>query len=367
MKTVEVNTSKNYKVWIGSGLLQQTGDKISAVCKGKTALIVCDNIVNELYGSIVEQSLAKAGFTVSRFVFPNGEQSKNMQTYTSLLHTLAEKQLTRSDVIVALGGGVTGDLAGFAAATYLRGIAFAQIPTTLLAMVDSSVGGKTGVDLPMGKNIAGAFYQPDIVLCDTSTLNTLPQNVFNDGCAEMIKHGVILSKELFELLKKPFQMQKPLQLQQTEQAPALSTINEIIEMNVKIKRDIVVADEKETGIRQILNFGHTIGHSIEKNSAYSVSHGSAVAIGMVMASRGAYRLGLCTEDCSTEILEAVKRFKLPHQTSFTHQQLLEGALSDKKRSSQNITLILPEEIGKCKAKKFNLEELADFIRLGMQV
>jgi 3-dehydroquinate synthase len=203
MKTVTVSASKSYDILIGDGILSQAGEKIAAVCGGDSTLLAVDDTVNALYGDAAEQSLQKAGYKARRFVFPNGEQSKNLETYASLLTALAQANMSRSDVLVALGGGVTGDLAGFAAATYLRGIKLVQIPTTLLAMVDSSVGGKTAVDLPSGKNQVGAFYQPDIVICDYSTLKTLPEDFFLDGCAEVIKHGIILSAELFDLLKNP--------------------------------------------------------------------------------------------------------------------------------------------------------------------
>ena len=350
MRSVAVNTSKEYIVWIGGGLLSQAGEKIAAACGGETAALVTDDIVDTLYGDATERSLRAAGYATVRFVFPHGEPSKNMETYRSLLYALAEANLTRSDVVVALGGGVVGDMAGFAAATYLRGVRFAQIPTTLLAMVDSSVGGKTAVNLPAGKNQAGAFYQPDIVLCDEETLQTLPAEVFRDGCAEMIKHGAILSAELFELLKEPL----------------LPRMEDIIARNVTIKRDIVAADEKENGIRQILNFGHTIGHGVEKHSGYTVTHGRAVAIGMSVAGKGASRLGLCGEECRREIMEAVKRYQLPHETDIPPERLIQAAFSDKKRSGRHITLILPERIGKCVMKRFSLEEAANFIRLGLR-
>jgi 3-dehydroquinate synthase len=350
MRSVTVNASKNYSVWIGEGLLSQSGGRIAAACGGEAVALVTDDVVNKLYGDAVEQSLRAAGYATMRFVFPHGEQSKNMATYASLLSALAGANLTRSDVLVALGGGVVGDLAGFAAATYLRGIPLAQIPTTLLAMVDSSVGGKTALDLPEGKNLAGAFYQPDIVLCDVDALQTLPEETFQDGCAEMIKHSVILSADLFELLKKPI----------------LPVMDDVIARNVEIKRDIVAADEREAGIRQILNFGHTIGHGIEKHSGYSVTHGKAVAAGMVIASRGASRMGLCGEGCYLEIVEAMRRYHLPTETDIPPEKLIEAAFFDKKRSGQRITLILPERIGKCTAKSFSMDELAAFIRLGMR-
>jgi len=351
MKSVTVNASKEYDVWIGNGLLSQAGEKIMAACGGETAALVTDDIVDKLYGDTIERSLKAAGYaTAARFVFPHGEQSKTMETYASLLNVLAEANLIRSDVIVALGGGVTGDMAGFAAATYLRGVHFAQIPTSLLAMVDSSVGGKTAVNLSAGKNQAGAFYQPDIVLCDIDTLQTLPAEVFRDGCAEIIKHSIIVSAELFSMLTQPLKPQ----------------MEEIITRNVTIKRDIVAMDERDTGIRQILNFGHTIGHGIEKHSGYKVPHGKAVASGIAIASRGAWRMGFCDEECHTEIVDMLKRFGLPYETGIGPERLIEAALSDKKRSGKQITEVIPERIGKCVLHSFSLEELEDFIKLGMR-
>jgi len=349
MKTVTVNASKDYSVMIGSGLLTTAGGKIMEACSGETAALVTDDIVDRLYGNAVEGSLRAAGYKTVRYVFPHGEQSKSIETYFSLLNALTEAKLTRSDVIVALGGGVAGDIAGFAAATYLRGIPYAQIPTTLLAMVDSSVGGKTAVNLPAGKNQAGAFYQPDIVLCDYETLETLPAEVFRDGCAEMIKHGMILSEGLFEQLKEPLEPQ----------------LEDIITQNITIKRDIVASDERDTGIRQILNFGHTIGHGIEKHSGYSVTHGKAVAIGMSVASRGAWHIGLCEKSCYSEMVSMLMRFGLPYETDIPAELLIEAAFADKKRSGQRITEIVPERIGKCVLQSLSLGELEEFIRLGL--
>ena len=350
MRIVPVTASKNYDVMIGEGLLSQAGERIKSACGGETAVIVTDDIVSRLYGDIVEDSLTAAGYNTNRFIFPQGEESKNMETYNALLCALAEANLTRSDVLVALGGGVVGDITGFAAATYLRGISYAQIPTTLLAMVDSSVGGKTAVNLPSGKNQVGAFYQPDIVLTDCNVLQTLPEELFSEGCAEMVKHAVIQCPELFELLKQPL----------------LPQIEDIIARNLTIKRDLVAADERDTGIRQLLNFGHTVGHGIEKYSNYNISHGNAVAVGMVIASRGAWRMGLCSGDCHREIVEAIRRFNLPWETDITAEQLVEAAFYDKKRSGGRITLILPEKIGECVLKSFSLDELSAFIPMAMQ-
>lgn len=349
MRSITVSTSKEYSVFIDGSVLAYAGEKIAATCGGVKAALVTDDVVDKIYGKTVEQSLRAAGYKTVKFVFPHGEQSKSIETFCVLLNTLTEANLTRSDVVVALGGGVVGDLAGFAAATYLRGVRFAQIPTTLLAMVDSSVGGKTAVNLTTGKNQVGAFYQPDIVFCDYDTLQSLPIETFQDGCAEMVKHGVILSADLFELLKEPLPPQ----------------MEDIIARNVTIKRDIVVEDEKDTGKRQILNFGHTIGHGIEKHSGYGITHGKAVAIGMAIASRGASRTGTCGEDCHLEIVEALERYQLPCKTDISPEKLIEAAFYDKKRSGQNITLVLPERIGKCLLRSYSLNEAAEFIRLGM--
>ena len=363
MRCVEVTAPKQYNIWIGSGLLSQSGAKIAEACGGEMAMLVSDDTVYALYGAVVEQALQEAGYETACFVFPAGERSKTMDTYVSLLAALTEAQLTRSDVVVALGGGVVGDLAGFAAATYLRGVSFAQMPTTLLAMVDSSVGGKTAVDLPAGKNLVGAFYQPQVVLCDCDVLQTLPHDILRDGWAEMIKHGVILSAALFaRLMELQGAALSPSAL---SQMPLLQQMEDLIARNVTIKRDIVAMDERDTDMRQILNFGHTIGHGIETYSDYGISHGKAVAIGMVIASRGAYRIGLCDESCHREICEAVRRYGLPDATDLTPDRLIEAAFHDKKRRGQQITLILPERIGKCVAKSFGLDELAAFIRLAM--
>jgi 3-dehydroquinate synthase len=338
MTTVDVNVSKKYSVHIGAGLLGESGARIARACGGDKAVIVSDDIVNGLYGAVVEQSLKAAGYEVVRFVFKNSEQSKNIETYTALLYAIAQGKLTRGDVVVGLGGGVTGDLAGFAAGTYLRGVKLAQLATTLLAMVDSSVGGKTAVNLPSGKNQAGVFYQPDVVLCDYSTLDTLTEETYLDGCAEIIKHAIIADRDLFELLKNPL---KP-------------RIEAVIARNIEIKRDIVAKDETDLGIRQLLNFGHTVAHGIEKHSNYQITHGKAVAIGMVMESRNTA--------CYEQILEMVKRYNLPFCCDIATEKLINAAFSDKKRKGDAITMIVPEAIGKCELKSYTMDEFAELIR-----
>lgn len=347
MKTVRVEASKSYDVLIGNGLLPCLGDHMRRVTKAQKAAIVSDSNVWPIYGQAVLRAL-DAYETVS-FVFPAGEESKNGNTYLQLLNFLAENKLTRSDCLLALGGGVVGDLTGFAAATYLRGIDFVQVPTTLLAAVDSSVGGKTAIDLDAGKNLAGAFYQPSLVLCDTDTLNTLPEAVFRDGCAEVIKYGVLYDEGLFSHLEE-----KGLDFDRET----------VIARCVELKRDVVALDEFDRGERQKLNLGHTVGHGIEACSGYGISHGSAVAAGMGIVSRAACKLGICSENCTSRIENVLKTFGLPINCEFSARELYLCALSDKKRSGGTVNLILPEKIGFCRIAATAVEQLEDLIEMG---
>lgn len=350
MITVPVKASRDYDIVIGRELLKDAGSYLRKVCECETVMLVCGDIVAGLYAGTVQASLEAAGYRVCRFVYPHGEQSKTAETYFALLNALAENGLTRADCIVALGGGVTGDLAGFAAATYQRGIAYVQMPTTLLAAVDSSVGGKTAIDLPAGKNLAGAFYQPRLVLCDVDTLNTLPEDVFTDGCAEVIKYGVIWSKDLFDRLKQPIKPQ----------------IEDVIAQCVTIKRDVVEQDEFDTGLRGILNFGHTVGHAIEKCSNFGVSHGRAVAVGMALTTKATYLAGICKKDCVEEVYGILKRYGLLTQTEYPADALLSAMRSDKKRAGSRITLVLPEAIGKCRLEKLPVEDMDALLRPALE-
>ena len=350
MKTVEVSTGSKYNIVIGDGLLKDSGRMIREVTSAKTAAIVTDSVVDGLYSDTVRKSLEANGFETVKFVFPNGEKSKNISTYSDMLEFMAENRLTRSDCIVALGGGVVGDMAGFCAATYLRGISFVQIPTTLLACVDSSVGGKTAIDLKAGKNLAGAFYQPKLVICDYSTLSTLTDEIFADGMAETIKYGALFDGDFLNFLNEN---------------NARDNLEYIIEKCVTFKRDIVNVDETDRGARGFLNFGHTIGHSIEKCSNFAVSHGSAVAIGMVLMSRGAYKSGITKADITEFLVSLLKKYNLPVSTDFSADELFRVTLSDKKRSGDDITLVIPSEFGKCELYKTQINSLKDIIEKGL--
>lgn len=344
MKTITVCASRSYDVLIGSGLLDTLGSHAGAVSKAKRAAIISDSNVWPLYGNRAKMSLENAGIEAVEFVFPAGEESKNGQIYLEILNFLAENQLTRSDLIIALGGGVIGDMAGFVAATYLRGVSYIQVPTTLLAAVDSSVGGKTAIDLPGGKNLCGAFWQPICVLCDTDTLSTLPDDDFRDGCAEVIKYGVLYDEELFATLERS----------------GISFDREaVIARCIEHKRDVVAQDEFDTGARMKLNLGHTIGHGVEKCSNFAVSHGKAVAIGMAIVARASG----CSD--SGRIIALLEQFGLPVRTGFSAQALHDCALSDKKRAGGTVNLIIPRKIGNCVIVPTNVDELQSFIQAGL--
>lgn len=350
MKTIRIETSDSYDVVIAGGLLNEAGSYVRNAAGGSNAVILSDDKVYPLYGEKAASSLASAGYGVTRFIIENGETSKNAENYIALLNFMAGRHLTRSDVLVGLGGGVVGDLAGFAASTYLRGIPLVLIPTTLLAAVDSSVGGKNAIDLDAGKNLAGTFYQPGLVLCDPCLLSSLEESVYTDGCAEVIKYGVITDRELFNMLE----------------IPVKDRLEEVISRCVGIKRDIVCEDEYDTGLRQLLNFGHTVGHAVELCSRYAIPHGSAVSMGMAVISRAAAATGLCSPSCRDGILAMLKRYGLPTDVPFGPDALFQAALSDKKRSGSLISLVMPEEIGRCVLKKYTLAECSEIIRLGTE-
>ncbi len=350
MISIEVKASKSYYVHIGSGLLTGTGTQVRSVCKAEKAAIVSDTNVFPLYGAAVIDSLEKAGLQVVHFVIPAGEESKNGTVYLELLNFLAEQHITRSDCLIALGGGVVGDLTGFAAATYLRGLSFIQIPTTLLAAVDSSVGGKTAIDLPAGKNLAGAFLQPDLVLCDIDTLNTLPDEVFRDGCAEVIKYGILYDRELFDHLRT---------------AGLDFRREQVIARCVELKRNVVMEDEFDTGARMKLNLGHTIGHGVEAQSRYSISHGRAVGIGLCIVARSAAASGFCSMETRDQIIEVVAEFGLPCTTDYDADSLYTSALSDKKRTGGKVNLIIPRQIGDCSIVPTDISDLKSFIKAGL--
>lgn len=351
MKQLRVNASTSYDILIAQDLLSDCGRRIRPVTSAAKAVIVTDDIVDGLYRQRTEQSLREAGFETEVFVFPHGEASKCHTTLIKLYDFLCEKDVTRSDLLVALGGGVTGDLTGFCAATYLRGIDYVQIPTTLLAQIDSSVGGKTAVDTAMGKNLVGAFKQPLLVLCDTGTLDTLSPEIFSDGMAEAVKYGLIRDESLFRWIME---------------GDIRADIDRLIYECVRIKAEIVEADEFDKGERMLLNFGHTIGHAIERQYQYEAyTHGSAVGIGMVWIARIFEKEGLTPSGTAERIVKCLEKYGLPCSAVITPEQIYQYSIHDKKRSKQDISLVILEKTGKAVIHKVPvaqyrryLEELA---------
>lgn len=354
---------------------------------GKKICIITDANVDVLYGQPEHhlwRSLTEAGFVVDKYVFPGGEAHKNMDTVASILEYLAAKRFSRSDVLLALGGGITGDVTGFAAAAYLRGVDFIQVPTSLLAVVDSSVGGKTGVNLAAGKNLAGAFWQPSLVLFDPDVLKTLSDDLKLDGIAEAVKAGIIADPSIVEMTTST--MHAAGAAAEPTSDPYISGIHCIAHMTdstgtcpfsdddllmrlaaraVEVKRRIVEEDERENGIRQLLNLGHTVAHAIEKCSHYEISHGHAVAIGMDIVSAAADERGWSETKCHYIIRGILNRFGFPLTCPYTAAELTAAALQDKKVRGGEITLVIPARIGKCTRKTISTDTLEGFIACGL--
>ncbi len=347
---IPVRASVDYAVTVGQNLLTASGEWLKSLHAPCAVALVTDDTVNALYGDTVARSMESAGFTVCRFVFPHGESSKSTATLVELLECMAVHALTRTDMVVALGGGVVSDLAGFAAAVYLRGIAHVTIPTTLLSAVDAAVGGKTGVDLSAGKNLVGAFKQPLGVLCDTETFKTLPPAEWRNGMAETVKTAVLADSALFASL---------------ENAASLNVADTVARC-IRYKADIVERDEHDNGCRQLLNLGHTVGHAVEQCSNFTLAHGEAVAIGMAVITRTAQKRGHCTADTAKRILNTLCAHDLPTVNPYTADQLATVAMRDKKRRGNRLTLVIPCAIGECTLHEIAAEELVTWIREGSE-
>lgn len=332
----------SYPIYTGSGLLDSVGNMLAEIVKPCRAFVLTDSNVAPLYLDRTVMTLKNAGFTVTAKIVPAGEESKSMGTLAEVLEAFCEAHLTRTDLAVALGGGVIGDLTGFASGCYLRGIRFVQIPTTLLAAVDASVGGKTAVNLEHGKNLAGLFHQPAAVICDTDTLQTLTPHTFADGAAEAIKTGILGDAELFAIY---------------ESGNPERQLQEIVMRSVAYKAKIVTEDPNEHGVRKLLNLGHTPAHAIELLSDFGISHGHAVAMGMGIMTRAAAKRGIISENDAKRILDTLTRNALPVDVPYSAADMAKIALLDKKAAANDITVILPEAIGKCRMEKIPLSEL----------
>ena len=341
MQTIHVNVETPYNVLVGSSLLDQSGKFIhESDSRIQKLFIVSDSNVAPLYLEKLRDVLQSAGFEVFSFVFAAGEQNKNLETVGQILGQLAQNAFTRTDALVALGGGVTTDIAGFAASIFLRGIKVFQIPTSLLAQVDASVGGKTGVDLPQGKNLVGAFWQPSLVIIDTSLLSSLSDVLFTEGMAEVIKYAFICDKNLFEMLQNKVSKNSP-------------ELESVVARCVQIKSDIVSQDEHDNGLRQLLNFGHTIGHVIEARSNFKVSHGFAVAKGMERISR--------KSDIHEELVSLLKLYDLPCEDDISADQIIQGVMNDKKKRGGNITIAYVAKIGSSELRTMDLQEFKNYL------
>lgn len=347
MNKVNININNdlkiNYDILVKKGLINDTGKLVKEVLRGKRALIVTDNVVDKFYTETVKKSLEKENIITSVCVLENGETNKNIESIYNIYSALAKNELSRKDIIIALGGGVIGDMAGYAAATWMRGIDFVQIPTTLLACVDSSVGGKTGINIKEGKNLVGAFHSPRLVIMDSDVLNTLPKREFNAGMAEVIKHAFLFDKKLLEYL---------------ENNNNNFDMDFILKRNCELKSHIVEIDYKEKKERMFLNFGHTIGHSVENAAGYGVLlHGEAVAIGVIFAIEYGIKKGI-TKDKS--LLERAKnifnKFSLPTEIP-SNINLKDAIKLDKKRSDDKINFVFLESIGKPYVEKVSIKDI----------
>ena len=343
MERVTIHTEPAYDALVGRGLLDRAGEETAKVLRGRALLLVTDEHVALLYLARVKASFAAAGFRPETYVIGCGEAWKTLSTVERVLEAADAACLTRSDFFCALGGGVVGDLTGLCAALYLRGWDFVQIPTTLLAMADASVGGKTAVNLSGGKNLCGAFHQPRLVLCDLDTLASLPAPVYAEGMAEVIKHGALGGGTMLDLIRAGTYPEK------------------MIAENIRIKSSIVSRDERESGLRQLLNFGHTFGHAIEKLSGYTIYHGEGVSVGMMIAACAAEKAGRCTPEVRAELRDMLKQAGLPVTTCFTAAEVARAARNDKKRRGDGITVVLPAARGQCELVCLPVEELEGLI------
>ncbi len=350
MKTVTVNASKKYEIFIERGIIENCGKYVSNCVKSEKFAVITDDIVDSLYSDKVMKSLSDYGLTVVKFVFEHGEQSKCSDTLNRIYEFLCENNITRSDCIIALGGGVTGDMAGYASGTFLRGIPYIQIPTTLLAQIDSSVGGKTAIDLPCGKNLVGVFKQPECVICDPDVLKTLTPGILSDGMAEAIKYGMIRDNSLFELIAEH-------NLENVDEV-----LEDIIFRCISIKRDVVEADEFDKGERMILNFGHTLGHAVESYYHYKTyTHGSAVAVGMMLITERACQNNECDSETYHKLKECIEAYKLPLNVPAEMKELAPLCLKDKKREGSHTNIIVCGEIGNCTIKNLLIEDFMKYM------
>lgn len=357
---IHVAASEDYDVIIGSGIIGEIGNIAKEVLPSVTKiLIVSDTNVAPLYMQKVKDSLESVGIGTYEYVFEAGEKSKNIESIAGMWDVLAKEGFTRTDAVAALGGGVAGDMGGFAAATFLRGIKVIQIPTSLLAMVDSSVGGKTGIDLPVAKNQVGAFHQPAVVVEDTDFLSTLSPDLFTEGMGEVIKYALIMDRPLYELLDKISEEGRAMDLRDDKE-----NLVKVIKACVADKAYVIANDEFDTGLRQILNFGHTVGHVIEANSNFGLPHGVCVAKGMGIIIDASVAEGSCDMKEASRMKDLIEAYGLPTKDDISPEEAVSGAMNDKKKRGNTLSLIVVNELGKAKIVKMTSEEYLAFLEKG---
>lgn len=352
MRELRINlTEKNYPIYIERDLLKNIGEEIKKIYSNKKIAIVTDENVDKFYGDLVKGSLENSGFTVSKIIVEPGEKSKSMEELMRLYNLLLDNSITRGDLIIALGGGVIGDLTGFAASTLLRGIPYIQIPTSLLAQIDSSIGGKVAVDLPRGKNLVGSFYHPEAVFIDPDVLDTLEERFFCDGMGEVVKYGCIKDRELFK------------KLMEYDREMLLENMEDVIYNCCSIKKEIVEKDEKDTGDRMLLNFGHTIGHAIEKYYNFEkYTHGEAVALGMYAITKKSEEMKLTHEGTAELIARVLNLHNLEYKIDLEDKEsILKAIALDKKSKGEYLNIILLKGIGESFIHKIKRIEMDKFI------
>lgn len=345
MRRIKVKTSREYSVLVGSGAVENIASELKDLLKAKRAMIVSDDNVAPLHLENLKAKLEHS-FECFTHILKNGEENKNIDAVLGILSHMQEEEFDRNDVVIALGGGVVGDISAFSASIYMRGIDFVNIPTTLLSQVDSSVGGKTGVDFGGAKNIVGSFYQPRLVICDTDLLKTLPENIFADGCAEVIKYAFINDPELLKVIEDGIK----------------KNIDDIVYRCVSDKNDVVSNDEFDRGLRGLLNFGHTIGHAVESLSEYKISHGSAVSIGMRIVTEAFEKADICEKGVTEKLVSVLSANNLPLDCGYSVDDIISAVRKDKKKSGDSISVIVPKELCKCEIEKMSFEKLYSVIK-----
>lgn len=347
VKKINFKTNFPYEILIDNNLIRKSGDYIKKFSSAKQVLIITDNIVNELYSGDLTDSLIDNGFEVFLFVLSHGESSKTLLSVERIYSFLIKNKFTRSDLIVALGGGIVGDIAGFVAATYMRGVDLVNIPTTLLSQIDSAIGGKNGVNLAHGKNLIGTFYQPKLVLVDIGALSTLSKQSLSDGMAEAIKYGLIRSKSLFNMIKS---------------CELEDILTDLIFECISIKQALVEQDELEHGDRRLLNFGHTLGHAIEKFYSFSkYTHGQAISIGMAYTVRSGENLAVTKSGTYEELISVLQKYNLPYEIDCDMEKLAEIAKADKKATGEFFDIVLIKSIGEGFVKRIKKDDLKKYI------